>query len=160
MRILLVGRNLNRTLWRTAIWAVICFVVFKFALVRVQVVGISMLPTCPEHARYWVSRCAYLWHQPERGDIVAIRLAGIHEMLLKRIIGLPGETVAFSRGRVLINGVALDEPYETFPCNWDQPPVTLASDEYYVCGDNRTMPSPDHEHGICQRDRIVGKILK
>ncbi|HTV61328.1 MAG TPA: signal peptidase I [Verrucomicrobiae bacterium] len=160
LRIILIGRNLKRTLFRAAIWAAVCFVIFKVALVRVEVIGISMLPTCPEYSRYWVNRCAYLWHEPRRGDIVAIRLAGPHEMLLKRIIGLPGETVAFSDGQVLINGVVLNEPYEKFPCNWDQPPVLLTNGEYYVCGDNRTMPAVDHEHGICQRYRIVGKIFK
>jgi signal peptidase I len=119
-----------------------------------------MLPTCPEHTKYWVNRIAYLRHEPQRGDIVAIKLAGIHDMLLKRIIGLPGETVAFSDGHVLINGDVLDEPYETNYCDWEQPPETLTNNEYYVVGDNRTMPQQDHYHGICSRDRIIGKIWK
>jgi signal peptidase I len=80
-------------------------------------------------------------------------------MFLKRIIGLPGETVAFANGQVLINGVALDEPYEKLPCDWNSPPVTLATDEYYFVGDNRSMPLEDHTHGSQKRDRIVGKVL-
>ncbi|MGO8764792.1 MAG: signal peptidase I [Limisphaerales bacterium] len=160
MWIAVAGRNLKVTLLRTLIWAVIAVLVFKVAMVRVQVVGISMLPTCPVNAKYWVNRCAYLWHEPQRGDIVAIRLAGIHEMFLKRIVGLPGETVAFSGGHILINDSALDEPYETNSWDWEQPPVTLTNNEYYVVGDNRTMAAEDHVHGICQRDRIIGRILK
>lgn len=156
----MIGRNWKITLVRTVIWAVITVIIFRVALVRVEVIGISMLPTCPEYSRYWVNRCAYLWHEPRRGDIVAIRLAGIHEMLLKRIIGLPGESVAFSDGHVLINGVLLNEPYETNSCDWEQPPETLTNDEFYVCGDNRTMPQQDHYHGRCSRNRIIGKIFK
>jgi signal peptidase I len=158
--IVLIGRNWRFTLVRTVIWAVICIIIFRVVLVRVEVIGVSMLPTCPEYSRHWVNRYAFLWHEPQRGDIVAIRLAGIHEMLLKRIVGLPGETVAFSDGHVLINGTVLNEPYETNTWDWEQPPVALTNDEYYVVGDNRTMPQQDHYHGICPRYRIIGKILK
>jgi signal peptidase I len=160
MQIIVIGRNWKLTMLRTVIWAVICVVIFRVALVRVEVIGVSMLPTCPEFSKHWVNRCAYLWHDPQRGDIVAIRLAGIHEMLLKRIIGLPGETVAFSGGHPLINGAILNEPYETNTCDWEQLPVTLTNGEYYVVGDNRTMPVADHYHGICQRYRIIGRLMK
>ena len=78
---------------------------------------------------------------------------------MKRIIGLPGETVAFENGRVLINGEVLDEPYEKSPCDWNCPPVKLGPDEYYVVGDNRTMPQELHTHGGTPRYRIVGKVL-
>ena len=80
-------------------------------------------------------------------------------MLMKRIIGLPGETVAFVNGRVLINGQILDEPYEEDGkgCDWNCAPVTLGPDQYYVVGDNRSMPPEYHTHGIYQRSRIVGK---
>jgi signal peptidase I len=160
LRRLLIGRNWKVTLFRCFFWAAATIIIFPQVLVRVQVIGISMLPTCPEHSKYWVDRLAYISHEPQRGDIVAIRLAGIHDMLLKRIIGLPGESVAFSDGRVLINGDVLDEPYETNYCDWEQPPETLTNNEYYVVGDNRTMPQQDHYHGICSRDRIIGKIWK
>ena len=66
---------------------------------------------------------------------------------MKRIVGLPGETVAFVDGRVLINGEVLDEPYEKSSCDWNLPPVKLGPDEYFVVGDNRTMPWADHTFG-------------
>jgi signal peptidase I len=80
-------------------------------------------------------------------------------MYMKRIIGLPGETVAFAGGRVLINGEVLDEPYEKTPCDWNCPPVKLGPDEYFVVGDNRTMPSENHVFGKAGRDRIIGKAF-
>jgi signal peptidase I len=157
------------TLLRTAFWAVVCVVVFKLLLVHVRVDGISMLPTCPDQSVYWVNRLSYVRHAPQRGDVVAIRFIKMDSaivrleppgvMLLKRIIGLPGETVAFVDGRVLINGEILDEPYEKSGYDWNCAPVTLGPDEYYVVGDNRSMPPEYHTHGKCERSRIVGKAM-
>lgn len=154
------GRNFKLTLLRILLWAVICFFVFKVALLRVEVSGISMLPTYQNHSKNWINRLAYLWHEPQRGDVVAIRFSGIHAMLLKRIIALPGETIAFANGHVLINGDVLDEPYEKLPCDWNIKPVTLGPTQYYVVGDNRSMPEQNHTKGVCERERILGKILE
>ena len=98
LRILVIGRNPKVTLARAVVLAVLCFVVFKFVLLHIRVEGISMLPTYQDGSAHFVNRLAYLWHEPRRGDVVSIRLAGSsHLMYLKRIIGLPGETVAFAR---------------------------------------------------------------
>ena len=174
MRIAVIGRNPKVTLVRVAVLAVTCFIIFKFILLHIQVEGISMLPTYPDQSKHYVNRFAYLWHEPQRGDVVGIRFstnapAGIHQaaswletphvMLLKRIIGLPGETVAFKNGRVLINGEMLDEPYEKSPCDWNLPPKELGPDEYFVVGDNRTMPWEGHTFGRAQRSQIIGKAI-
>jgi len=170
LRVLLFGRNPKATFVRIIIWVVVCVVVFKVVLLRVEVDGISMLPTYRNHSKNWINRVAYFRHEPQRGDVVAIRLVQAtdsisqleppHIMLLKRIIGLPGETVAFADGRVLINGEILDEPYEKFSCDWNVPPVTLAADEYYVVGDNRSMPEQNHTKGVFKRNQILGKIMR
>ena len=118
-----------------------------------------MLPTYKERSVNFVNHLAYLWHEPRRGDVIGIRLAGPHVMYMKRIIGLPGETVAFVKGRVLINGEVLDEPYKKYDCDWNLPPVKLGADEYFVVGDNRTVPPQYHVHGVASRDRIIGKLL-
>jgi signal peptidase I len=126
---------------------------------HIRVEGISMLPAYQDGSAHFVNRLAYLWHEPRRGDVVSIRLAGVHLMYLKRIIGLPGETVVFVNGRVLIDGEVLDEPYEKLPCDWNLPPEKLGPDEYFVVGDNRSMPSQDHKFGKVERNRIVGKAV-
>jgi signal peptidase I len=165
----MIGRDVRVTLLRALIWVLVFFFIFRIALVRVQVTGISMLPTYADHSKKWVNRLAFLWHEPRRGDIVVIsynrgagpsfHLEPPHVMLFKRIIGLPGETVAFAGGHVLINGAVLSEPYETLPCSWSRRPVTLAPDEYFVVGDNRSMPQDYHTFGICKRYQIGGKVL-
>jgi len=159
LRIALIGRRPRRTLLRVVVLVVISFVVFKFILLPIRVTGTSMLPTYRDGAVNFANCLAYLRHEPRRGDVVSIRLAGKHVMFMKRIIGLPGETIAFVHGRVTINGQILAEPYVKFPCDWQRAPIKLGPDQYFVVGDNRSMPIENHELGEPHRNRIVGKIL-
>jgi signal peptidase I len=159
LRVLLIGRRPKTTLIRIAGLAVTCFVTFKFVLLPIRVDGISMLPTYRDRQINCVNRLAYLRHEPQRGDIVSVRLAGMSVMFMKRIIGLPGETVAFHGGRAFINGQPLDEPYVKLPCDWEHEPIPCGPDQYYVVGDNRSMPFNLHTQGRAERDRIVGKLF-
>jgi signal peptidase I len=159
LQIIAIGRNPRNTLIRILVLVAVCFFLFHYVLLAVKVDGISMKPTYKNRSFNLVNRWAYFWHIPRRGDVVAVRLAGYHLMYMKRIIGLPGETVAFSNGTVLINGQPLDEPYEKWSCDWTLPPKKLGMDEYFVVGDNRTMRSQDHTFGRVERFRIVGKII-
>ena len=160
LRTILIGRKPRFTLIRIGVLVVTTFVVFKFILLPpVRITGPSMLPTFRENSIHFVNRLAFVWHEPRRGDVVSIRLAGNSIMYMKRIVGLPGETVEFADGRLLINGEVLDEPYVKSPCLWDRAPRKLEFDEYFVVGDNRVMPIDDHYFGVATRDRIVGKLL-
>jgi signal peptidase I len=156
----LIGRYPKRTLVRAVILVVVSLVVFHYVLQPVRVQGASMLPTYKEYGIHFVNRLAYLFHPPQRGDVVAIRLlAGEHVMYMKRIVGLPGETVAFHQGRLYINGQPMDEPYVKNPCDWERPPELIPPDHYYVVGDNRDMPFDDHTQGRAARELIVGKVV-
>ncbi len=159
-QVIVIGRNPRKTLVRAVIVGALCYALFHFVLLPVRVDGISMEPTYKDRSVNLVNRLSYLRHPPRRGDIVAVRAwAGLHLMLMKRIIGLPGETVAFDHGRVLINGRPLDEPYEKWQSDWTVPPEKLGTNQYLIVGDNRTMPPQDHTWGRVDRDRIVGKVL-
>jgi len=157
--ILVIGRNPKVTLVRAVVLAVLCVIGYSVSLLHIRVEGISMLPTYQDGSTHFVNRLAYLRHGPQRGDVVGIRLAGYHVMYLKRVIGLPGETVAFLNGKVLIDGEVLDEPYEKLPCDWTRQPEKLGPDEYFVVGDNRSMPIELHTMGKVERDRIVGRAI-
>lgn len=159
VRVITIGRNPRNTFVRILVLVGACVVIFHFILLPIRVTGISMLPTYKNHSINFVNRLAYWRHEPQRGDVVSIRYAGVHLMLMKRIVGLPGETIAFEDGRVFINGKMLDEPYEKWKCKWNLPAEKLGADEYYVVGDNRTMSAEDHVKGRVERDRIVGKVL-
>lgn len=161
VRTVIVGRNPRFTFIRVVVLVVLCTVVFKYLFLPIRVDGPSMLPTYREGRVNFVNRLAYLWHEPRRGDVVAVRYSGQSIMLMKRVIGLPGETIEFVSGRVLINGQPLNEPYLKYECDWTMRPEyhRLGDDEYYVVGDNRSMPFEDHKQGSARRERIVGKIL-
>jgi signal peptidase I len=159
LQAVMVGRRPRNTFIRIAVLMVASFVIFDFILLPIRVTGISMLPTYRDRSINFVNCLAYAGHEPRRGDVVSIRFAGKHLMLMKRIIALPGEKVGFENGRVVINGNILDEPYEKTSCDWNIPPVQLGADEYFVVGDNRTMLPQDHVFGAVTRDRILGKVL-
>lgn len=162
LQIVVFGRRPKLTLVRIAVLVVTCLILFKGVLLPIRITGISMLPTYKDRSVNFVNRLAYRWHPPRRGDVVDIRYAdGADTRLtyLKRVIGLPGETVAFENGRVLINGEPLDEPYLKLPCDWGCSPVKLKDDECYVVGDNRTMPPADHWHRPVLLRQIVGKVV-
>lgn len=159
MRTLLFGSNPRRTLLRGAALVVAAVVVFGFVLLPVRLEGISMLPTYRDGALNFANRLAFLWRQPSRGDVVAIRMAGPRVLYVKRIIGLPGERVEIAGGTVLIDGRPLVEPTVVYKAPWNVPAVTLGDDEYFVVGDNRAMVARNHDFGLVKRERIVGRML-
>ncbi len=160
---LVIGRRPLRTLARLVVLIAGTWAVFSFVLTPpIRVTGISMLPTYHDGQINFLNRLAYWRHDPQRGDVVGVHFkntAGNHQMFLKRIVGLPGETVAFVNGELFINDEPLPEPYVKTLCDWNMPPRPLGFDEYYVVGDNRGMPIGDHEQGKATRQQIVGRIL-
>ncbi len=163
----LYGRNPKRTLVRILVLVTVCYVVFfsRQVLLPIKVQGISMQPTYTEGQAHFINCLAYRFHEPCRGDVVGVvpeHTAGkkaAHDMLLKRIIGLPGETVSFHRGFAYINGKPLNEPYVQYPCDWEAPAEQLGASDYLVVGDNRSMARSDHVWGKAFRKQIIGKLL-
>jgi signal peptidase I len=159
LRIIAIGRRPKLTLVRIIILLVAVLILRTFVLLPIRISGASMMPNYPVTGINCINRLAYVWHEPQRGDVVAIRLAGEHIMFMKRIVGMPGETIEFIDGQLFVNGKPQTEPYVKFPCNWDRPPETLTRTQYFVVGDNRAMRIEDHTHGKAERERIVGKVM-
>ena len=118
-----------------------------------------MQPTYESGSFHLVNRLSFLSRPPARGDIVAIRLAGLRVVYVKRVIGLPGERLAIVDGLVHVNGAPLDEPYVRNRRPWQFEEVTMAPDEYFVVGDNRGMNLRDHTLGRVDASRIVGRVV-
>jgi signal peptidase I len=160
---LVIGRRPWLTFVRLAVLITGTWVVFSFVLTPpIRVTGISMLPTYHDGQINFLNRLAYVRHDPQRFDVVGVHFKntdGNRLMFLKRIVGLPGETIAFVDGKLYINDEPMDEPYVKTPWNWNMPPMKLGLDEYYVVGDNRGMAFADHEQGAARRQQIVGRIL-
>jgi signal peptidase I len=156
---LLLGSNPRATIRRVAALIGTAVLVFGFVLLPLRLEGVSMLPTYRSGAFTFANRLAYLMREPARGDVVAIRMAGPGVVLVKRIVGLPGEQIEIAAGVVLVNGTPLAEPAVAERAPWNLSPFRLAADEYFVIGDNRRMPIEQHDLGRVARDRIIGRLV-
>ena len=156
---LLFASNARVTLLRAAVLVVTAAVVFGYVLLPVRLQGISMLPTYRDGMLNFANRAAFLWREPARGDVVAIRMAGPRVLYVKRIVGLPREKVEIAMGVVIVDGMPLVEPTVVYKARWNLPAFTLGDNEYFVVGDNRVMAMENHDFGRATRDRIVGKML-
>ena len=125
---------------------------------RYRIDGNSMNPTLLNGEYLIISNFAYQLDDPERGDIIVFRHPTSELNLIKRVIGLPGDTVTIQNGVVSVNGVALDEPYiqaaPTYSSSWVVP-----DGQYFVLGDNRNNSSDSHLWGPLSEDKIIGKAL-
>ncbi len=128
--------------------------------------GSSMLPNFHNRDYLIVDRISYRRAVPERGEVIVLKYPKDNrQYFIKRIIGLPGETITLANGKVQIinaknpNGFILTENYlpQETPTLGKPGPTTLGSDEYFVLGDNRTASSDSRVWGILPKDDIIGK---
>lgn len=118
-----------------------------------------MAPTVRNRSLRLVNLLRYRFADPQRGDIVTVRVPGSKDSLLKRILALPGEEVRFTNGVFYVNGRPLDEPYVKIQGHWTTGVYRLGPDEYYIAGDNRGGDYRLHATGIAQREQILGRLL-
>lgn len=125
----------------------------------------SMLPTLEVNDRLIVEKVSYRFREPRRGDVVvfrptdAIRKANpnFNDALIKRIIGLPGETVEVKDGRVYIDGEALVESYIEEAPDYPWGPQIIPEDSYLVLGDNRNNSYDSHFWGFVPDENLIGR---
>lgn len=155
----LLGRRPSHTLIRVGVLILVSIAVFTWVLLPIRTQGPSMLPAYASGTFHIVNRAIYSFRPPARGEIVAVRLAGVRVVYVKRIIGLPRERVSIREGVVHVDDRVLEEPYVTRRAHWNMPAVALGPDEFFVIGDNRGMSIDQHEFGRVRRERIVGPLV-
>ena len=163
--------------------ALVIAVVIKTFLVQAFFIPSgSMEATLNINDRILVNKLAFQFDEPHRGDVIvfdlgekreesfvesvrrnlaeAVRLSAPESDLIKRVVGLPGETLVIRDNSVFIDGVVLDEPYlKAGPPMSDFGPVTVAPDHYFMMGDNRNMSSDSRFSGAVVHDRLVGRAF-
>lgn len=119
--------------------------------------GPSMQPNLYAGFRVMTEKISYYLHQPERGDIVVVERPENEGNLIKRVIGLPGETIEIREGHTLINGNPIDEPWVSFFGGRDQPPLQIPEGHIYIMGDNRPASRDSRNIGPVPIDSILGR---
>jgi signal peptidase I len=136
---------------------VIAVLIHVFLAQATRVYGQSMEPNLHTDMRLVVEKLSYRLHTPERGDIVVLRVRPEDEMLIKRVIGLPGDQVEILDGRVYVNGQPLDEPYLNQETRGNLAPRVVPPLHVFVMGDNRRASNDSRSFGPVHIDNIVGK---
>ena len=172
-----------REIIEAVVLAVVVFMLLQATVRNFKVDGSSMDPTLMDGEFLLVNRLVYLridrerlarivpfWrvreespryaiHAPKRGEIIVFQFPlDPNKDFVKRVVGLPGETIEMRDGRVFVNGGLLEEPYLTVKDRSNAAPVRLKEGEYYVLGDNRSHSNDSRSWGPVPEANLRGKV--
>ncbi|MCR5067846.1 MAG: signal peptidase I [Erysipelotrichaceae bacterium] len=150
----------------------VCFVLTNFFFMPVRVDGTSMYPTIENKSVGFSSIISRRFDEIERFDIVIIRISGEDDNLVKRVVGLPGESIWYMNDTLYVDGAPVSEDFfdpvyvqqqknkynrENFTGNTEV--ITLGEDEYYCLGDNRIVSIDSRSYGPFKAEQIVAKSV-
>ena len=176
-------RDLVRELIETALLSVAVFLVLHLSVQNFRVEGSSMVPTLTE-GQYIIANkiiyshvstdmlagflpfiqpsgkgeSLYTFHPPEHGEIIIFNFPSDQSRdLVKRVIGVPGDTIEIQSGQVIRNGEPIEEPYVVNKDRRTYDPVEVPENSYYVLGDNRRSSSDSRDWGFLSDEHVVGR---
>ena len=140
----------------------VILIVFIYQPVKVE--GTSMMPALTDQERIFINKFTYRFGSGniERGDMIVFWFPlDRTKSYIKRVVGLPGDTVMIDHGKVYVNGAALDEPYvpEEYRDRQSKSPETVPADNYFVLGDHRGSSNDSRAWGTVPRSYIYGKAV-
>jgi signal peptidase I len=142
------------------------FVISRFLVQSVKVVGCSMVPTLRDSQFYLLNRWVYHVHAPRRADVVVLRDPSDNGYSVKRVIAIPGDTVYLTEGKVYLNGCLLDEAYlapgtPTYTSAKSRDQLMLCGkNQFVLLGDNRQNSIDSRTYGVVPRANILGPIVR
>jgi signal peptidase I len=156
--------HLMREIAETAILTLLMFLVIRFAIQNFNIDGTSMEPNLHNTQLILVDKWTYLFHPPERGDVIVFRAPpDPSQDYVKRVIGLPGDTITLRGTTVIVDGATLNE---TYVAAQDQgvPPgartisnLVVPAGDFFVLGDNRKVSSDSRVWGFVPKANIIGR---
>lgn len=156
--------HLIREVAETVILALLMFLAIRFAIQNFTIDGTSMEQSLHNGELILVDKWTYLFHPPARGDVVVFRAPpDPTQDYIKRVIGLPGDTISIRGTTIVVNGVPLNEPYVAIQ-NQGIPPgartisgLLVPASDYFVLGDNRAVSSDSRIWGFLPVGNIIGR---
>ena len=165
-----VGYRLLRQASQCLVIAVLAaasyWLISRYFLQSVKVVGRSMVPTLSDSQCFLLNRWIYHVHAPQRNDIVVLRDPSDNGLSVKRIIAAPGDSICLKNGRVYLDGCALKEPYLSPGTPTYAEPhhqghlIVCGKDQYFLLGDNRQNSIDSRTYGLVPRANLLGPIIR
>lgn len=138
------------------------FIINTFFYCNTRVVGNSMSPFLKENDWIIVEKQAYKNKNPQFGEIVVLRKTDVtNENIIKRVIGLPNDTLEIKSGVVYINGKALEKDFSPIEKSENMAPIKVPNDSYFVMGDNRPFSNDSRKwkNPFVKKNEILGKAI-
>jgi signal peptidase I len=152
-----MGMLMLREVLETLVLTLVLFALIRTGIQNYKIEGQSMQPNFEDGQYLLVNKLAYVFGEPQRGDVVVFHYPRDPERdFIKRVVGLPGDVVEVRDGRVFVNGSLLDEPYNTLPINYTAGRTVVEPRTVYVLGDNRGNSEDSHRWGLLNQDLIIG----
>ena len=153
--------RLIREIIETITLTILMFLIIRFAVQNFRVDGMSMEPTLHNGEYILVNKAAYIFHAPQRGDVIVFEYPGNLQVdYIKRIIAIPGDTITIVGTKVTVDGVTLSEPYinpEDIANPFPPTNRVVGTNEYFVLGDNRGNSSDSRQWGFVPQQNIIGE---
>ena len=146
----------------TILIALAMFIGLRYTIEGYTVRYVCMMPNISDGDWIIVNKASYFFSDPNRGDIIVFNPPEkVHSdyPFIKRVIGLPGETIEIKDGKTFINGIPLEEEYIKEVPKYTMEKKFIPMREYFVLGDNRNNANDSHSWGTVPRDYMIGKAI-
>lgn len=152
--------RLIREVIETIAFTLLIFLLIRFAIQSFRTDGESMAPGLHTDDYVLVNKTVYLFQSPQRGDVIVFHYPlDTHKDFIKRVIGVPGDTITTTSSNVSVDGQTIQEPYISSAFNFDSNTWKLGPDQFFVMGDNRDNSLDSRTWGPLDRSYIIGKAV-
>lgn len=137
---------------------VVAVIIRTFIFEPVRVSGESMRETLQNNEIMLVTKYDYWLGKPSRFDVITCHYPNRKDSFVKRIVGVPGDTISMVNGKLTVNGIEYEEEYIVHRPLYEFNDFTLGEDQYFVLGDNRPNSNDSHIIGPINRNQIIGHV--